>query len=116
MSARRVTSKTQFLRRQHCIRASYYGGGTSRVVFFRKEDLLQDQSEWESIFKGVLGSPDSNKRQLDGMGGGISSPSKICVIGLSNRPDVDVDYTFVQVGVETGEEGFFWECIRLRQD
>jgi 2-methylaconitate cis-trans-isomerase PrpF len=47
-----------------------------------------------------MGSPDRNGRQLDGMGGGISSLSKICVIGPPTRADADVDYTFVQVGIQ----------------
>ena len=34
------------------------------------------------------------------MGGGISSLSKVCVISASTRPDADIDYTFIQVGVE----------------
>jgi hypothetical protein len=34
------------------------------------------------------------------MGGGISSLSKICVIGPPSRADADVDYTFVQIGVQ----------------
>ena len=40
----------------------------------------------------------SNGRQLDGMGGGLSSLSKVCVIGKSSRDSgADVDYTFVSV-------------------
>ncbi len=33
------------------------------------------------------------------MGGGISSLSKVCVIGPPSRPDADIDYTFIQVMV-----------------
>jgi len=49
-----------------------------------------------------MGSPDSFGRQLNGMGSGISSTSKVCVIEKSSRPGVDVDYTFVQVGIKDG--------------
>ena len=49
-----------------------------------------------------MGSPDPYGRQLNGMGGGISSTSKICVIGPSERDDADVDFTFVQVGIRDG--------------
>jgi 2-methylaconitate cis-trans-isomerase PrpF len=49
-----------------------------------------------------MGSPDSYGRQLNGMGGGISSTSKICVISRSERDDADVDFTFVQVGIRDG--------------
>jgi 2-methylaconitate cis-trans-isomerase PrpF len=74
-------------------------GGTSKAVMFRRDDLPADRSDWDPIFLEVMGSPDPNGRQLDGMGGGISSLSKICIIGPPSRPDADVDYTFAQIGV-----------------
>ncbi|MBD0274641.1 MAG: PrpF family protein, partial [Acetobacteraceae bacterium] len=43
---------------------------------------------------------DSYGRQLDGMGGGISSLSKAVVIGPPTHPEADVDYTFAQVSVD----------------
>lgn len=81
------------------LRAVFMRGGTSKAVMFRREDLPADPKAWDAIFLEVMGSPDPNGRQLDGMGGGISSLSKICVVGRSSRPDADVDYTFVQIGV-----------------
>ena len=56
-------------------------GGTSKAVMFRAADLPAERELWRPIFLGAIGSPDPNGRQLDGMGGGISSLSKICVIG-----------------------------------
>lgn len=47
-----------------------------------------------------MGSPDPNGRQLDGMGGGYSSVSKIAIVGPSSRDDADVEYTFGQVLVD----------------
>ncbi len=44
--------------------------------------------------------PDPYGRQLNGMGGGISSLSKAVIIGPSTRPDADVDYTFIQLAVD----------------
>ncbi len=81
------------------LRAVFMRGGTSRAVMFRQDDLPADRAGWDPIFLQVIGSPDPNGRQLDGMGGGISSLSKVCVIGPSSRPDADVDYTFAQVSV-----------------
>jgi len=81
------------------LRAVFMRGGTSKAVMFRRDDLPQDRKAWDPIFLEVMGSPDPNGRQLDGMGGGISSLSKICVIGKPSRPDADVDYTFAQIGV-----------------
>ncbi len=34
------------------------------------------------------------------MGGGVSSLSKICIIGPPSRPDADVDYTFAQISIK----------------
>jgi 2-methylaconitate isomerase len=79
--------------------AVFMRGGTSKAVMFRKDDLPENPRDWDPIFLQVMGSPDPNGRQLDGMGGGISSLSKICIIGRSSRPDADVDYTFAQIGV-----------------
>ena len=79
--------------RQIKLRAVFMRGGTSKAVMFRREDLPRDQALWAAIFLGVIGSPDPNGRQLDGMGGGVSSLSKVCVIGPPSRPDADVDYT-----------------------
>jgi len=47
----------------------------------------------------ALGSPDPYERQLDGLGGGLSSLSKAVIIGASDRDDADIDYTFAQVSV-----------------
>jgi 2-methylaconitate cis-trans-isomerase PrpF len=89
---------------QTALRAVYVRGGTSRALIFHQADLPPAQpphacAAWAPIFLSALGSPDPGGRQLDGLGGGISSLSKIAVVGPPTRPDADVDYTFVQVGV-----------------
>lgn len=72
-------------------------GGTSKAVFFHQEDLPADENEWPEIFMKVMGTPDV--KQIDGMGGTVSSTSKIAVIKKSDRPGIDVDYTFRQVDI-----------------
>lgn len=57
-----------------------------------------------------MGSPDPYARQLNGMGSGISSTSKICVISPSSRSDADVDFTFVQVGIRDGKLDYAGNC------
>ena len=47
-----------------------------------------------------LRQPRPHGRQLDGMGGGISSLSKVVAVSPSARPGVDIDYLFGQVAVE----------------
>ncbi len=80
--------------------AVFMRGGTSNAVVFKAADLPDDRSLWDPIFLGIMGSPDPNGRQLDGMGGGISSLSKVCVVGPPSRDDADVDYTFAQIPVD----------------
>ena len=75
----------------------YMRGGTSKAVFFHKEDLPADESEWKDIFLKVMGTPDV--KQIDGMGGTVSSTSKVAVISKSDRPGIDVDYHFFQVDI-----------------
>lgn len=57
-----------------------------------------------------MGSPDSHGRQLNGMGSGVSSTSKVCVVTPSQQGDADVDYTFVQVDIRTGDLDFAGNC------
>nr|MCU0952332.1 hypothetical protein [Burkholderiaceae bacterium] len=58
----------------------------------------------------AMGSPDPHGRQLDGMGGGLSSVSKVCVIGAPSRADADVDYTFAQVLVNEARVDYAGNC------
>ena len=86
---------------QKWIKATYYRGGTSKGVFFQKKDLpTQNEKELSDIFLKVIGSPDPNGRQLNGMGGGVSSVSKCVIISPSERDDADVDYNFIQIAVD----------------
>lgn len=84
--------------------ASFIRGGTSKGVFLRRDNLPKDISEWKPILLGIMGSPDPGYgRQLNGMGGGVSSLSKVCVVGAASpelrEQGVEVDYTFVQVSL-----------------
>ena len=92
------------------IPAVFMRGGTSKAVMFHRRDLPPDRDDWVPIFLAVTGSPDPNGRQLDGMGGGVSSLSKICVIGPSTREDADIDYTFAQVAVKDAKVDFSGNC------
>ncbi|PRP82936.1 hypothetical protein PROFUN_06713 [Planoprotostelium fungivorum] len=92
------------------IPAAYYRGGTSRALMFESQHLPPSRDDWGPILLSAMGSPDPNGRQLNGMGCGISSLSKVCVIGPPTRSDADVDYTFVGVGIERGEIDFSTNC------
>ena len=96
--------------RQVKLRAVFMRGGTSNAIVFRAQDLPQDRARWPAIFLAAIGSPDPNGRQLDGMGGGVSSLSKVCVVGPPSRPDADVDYTFAQVAVADAVVDYSANC------
>lgn len=112
LSARisQLSSEKRCMHKQRSLPAAYYRGGTSRAVFFKQDDLPKDKAHWDSIFRGVIGSPDPYGRQLDGLGGGISSLSKVCVVGKSTHRDADVDYTFVSLGVENTDVDYSSNC------
>ena len=90
--------------------AVFMRGGTSNAVVFHANDLPRDRAQWDEIFLAAIGSPDPYGRQLDGMGGGVSSVSKVCVVGPSTRPDADIDYTFAQVQVKKAEVDYSANC------
>ena len=52
------------------------------------------------ILLRVIGSPDPYEKQIDGMGAGTSSTSKLVTVGPSSRPDCDVDYLFGAASIE----------------
>ena len=86
---------------QKWIKATYYRGGTSKGVFFQKKDLpTSNQNKLNELFLKVIGSPDTNQRQLNGMGGGVSSVSKCVIISPSERDDADIDYNFIQIAID----------------
>ncbi|MCH7888850.1 MAG: PrpF family protein [Proteobacteria bacterium] len=92
------------------LRAVFMRGGTSNAIVFRAQDLPRERARWDAIFLAAIGSPDPNGRQLDGMGGGVSSLSKVCVVGPPSRPDADVDYTFAQVAVADAVVDYSANC------
>jgi 2-methylaconitate isomerase len=94
----------------HSLRAVFMRGGTSKALMFHRRDLPARQEDWARIFLSATGTPDPNGRQLDGMGGGVSSLSKVCVIGPPTHPEADVDYTFAQVGVENASVDYGANC------
>ena len=98
---------------QKRVPAIFMRGGSSKGVFFHSSDLPEDKNKWNEIFLSVLGSPDPYGRQLNGMGGGISSLSKAVVIGPPTRPDADVDYTFAQISVQNSVVDYSSNCGNL---
>ena len=80
------------------VRCMLMRGGTSKGAYFLAEDLPQDPAERDDVLLRIMGSPDA--RQIDGIGGAHPLTSKVAVISPSDRADADIDYLFLQVGVE----------------
>ncbi|KAL5504348.1 hypothetical protein ACEPAH_8422 [Sanghuangporus vaninii] len=98
--------------------ATFLRGGTSKGIYIRQEHLPSDRAEWAPIFLGIMGSPDpEHGRQLNGMGGGVSSLSKICVVGpptdALRAQGIDVEYTFCQVGIRDANLDYTGNCGNL---
>lgn len=91
-------------------RAAFVRGGTSKAIVFQSKDLPPDRTAWDDIFLRAMGAPDPYGRQLNGMGGGVSSLSKVCVVGPPSVADADVDYTFAQVQIHEAVVDYKGNC------
>lgn len=89
-------------------RTVFMRGGTSKGCMFRKEDLPADRSEWNSIFLQAMGDPDP--KQIDGLGGTVSSNNKVVVVWKSDEPGIDVEYLVGQVIVGKSQVDFKSNC------
>lgn len=91
------TFKTVFMR-----------GGTSKGCMFCREDLPENREEWDSIFLQAMGDPDP--KQIDGMGGTVSSNNKIVIVWKSEEPGIDVEYLVGQVIVGKSQVDYKSNC------
>ena len=99
------------------IPATYIRGGTSKVVFFRLQDLpaaCQVPGEArDKLFMRVIGSPDPYAAHIDGMGGATSSTSKCVILSKASVPDHDVDYLYGQVAIDKAFVDWSGNCGNL---
>jgi len=86
-----------------CLPATYMRGGTSKGVFLLAASLpaaaRADPALRDRLLLRMLGSPDPYGAQIDGLGGGTSSTSKVVLVERSARPGHDVDYLFGAVAI-----------------
>ena len=90
-------------------------GGTSKGCMFLRDDLPENQAEWDEIFLQVMGCPDP--KQIDGMGGTVSSNNKIVIVWKSEEEGIDVEYLVGQVivGKEQVDLRFVEQLIHSEQ-
>jgi 4-oxalomesaconate tautomerase len=80
------------------VRCTMLRGGTSRGLYFEPQDLPADPAERNDLLLRLMGTPDP--RQIDGLGGSTTLTSKVAVVSPSDDPEIDVDYLFLQLGVD----------------
>ncbi|WP_233617711.1 4-oxalomesaconate tautomerase [Actinomadura sp. WAC 06369] len=80
------------------VRCMLMRGGTSKGAYFRADDLPSDPAERDGLLLRLMGAPDP--RQIDGIGGAHPLTSKVAVVSPSADPAADVDYLFLQIGVD----------------
>jgi hypothetical protein len=95
---------------QKRIPAVYMRGGTSKGVFFHAADLPPDPSIRDAVILAAYGSPDPDRRQVDGVGGAVSTTSKVAIISPSESADYDVVYNFGQVSIDRPIVDFKGNC------
>ena len=83
-------------------------GGTSKCVVVRHNDVPVDAVARDRFLLRLMGSPDP--RQIDGLGGAVSTASKVVMVRPSTMPDVDVEYTFAQVSVQEAKVDLRGNC------
>ncbi|WP_328499095.1 4-oxalomesaconate tautomerase [Streptomyces sp. NBC_00414] len=86
-------------------------GGTSKGAYFLAGDLPAEPAPRDALLLRIMGSPDP--RQIDGLGGAHPLTSKVAVVSASADPAADVDYLFLQVGVDKPEVSDRQNCGNL---
>ncbi|MBW2408824.1 MAG: 3-methylitaconate isomerase [Deltaproteobacteria bacterium] len=95
---------------QNRIPAVLMRGGTSKGLFFHANHLPADPKVRDAAILAAYGSPDPNRRQIDGIGGAVSTTSKVAIISPSAAPDYDVVYNFGQVSIDRPLVDFKGNC------
>jgi 4-oxalomesaconate tautomerase len=86
-------------------------GGTSKGAFFLAEDVPEDPGERDALLLRIMGTPDP--RQVDGIGGAHPLTSKAAIVSRSEVDGIDVDYLFLQLGVDEAVVGTTQTCGNL---
>jgi 2-methylaconitate cis-trans-isomerase PrpF len=95
---------------QNRIPAVLMRGGTSKGLFFHANHLPLGPKVRDAMILAAYGSPDPNRRQIDGVGGAVSTTSKVAIISPSVSLDYDVVYKFGQVSIDRPLVDFKGNC------
>jgi len=102
---------------QIAVKATYMRGGTSKGTFFKLDDLPErcqtPGQARDSFLLRVVGSPDPYGKQIDGLGNGSSSTSKVVILSKTDVADHDVNYLFGQVAIDKAMIDWSGNCGNL---
>ena len=73
-----------------------------------EEDLPENKEERDQILLKIMGSPD--QRQIDGLGGAVSTTSKVAIISKETAENWDINYTFAQVQIDKPFVSYAGNC------
>ena len=73
-------------------------GGTSKGLYFLASDLPLQPGQRDALLLRIMGS--GHPLQIDGLGGADPLTSKAAIVSASRDDVADVDYLFLQFGVE----------------
>lgn len=93
---------------------SFYRGGTSKGLLWSTCTLAPfSPSVRDALICRAMGSPDPDKRQIDGLGGGISSLSKTAIVG---PPSATLASELAQKGISFKDGIDFADNEQLAKD
>jgi 2-methylaconitate cis-trans-isomerase PrpF len=91
------------------VQATWMRGGTSKGLVFRRDWLeALEETAIDDFLIAALGSPDPT--QVDGLGGGVSTASKVMIVDPAPDEQGRVRYQFAQVAVETAVVDYGGNC------
>ncbi|HVB42823.1 MAG TPA: 4-oxalomesaconate tautomerase [Streptosporangiaceae bacterium] len=80
------------------VRCMLMRGGTSKGLFFLASDLPRSPADRDALLLAIMGS--GHPLQVDGVGGAHPLASKVAIVSRSAGGDADIDYLFLQLGVD----------------
>ncbi len=80
------------------IRCMMMRGGTSKGLYFLAADLPPQPDQRDALLLRIMGS--GHPLQIDGVGGAHPLAAKVAVVSPSAHGDADIDYLFLQLGVD----------------
>jgi 4-oxalomesaconate tautomerase len=88
-----------------------FRGGSSKGLFFKFEDLPNDEALRDQVILAAMeGVGPGDARQIDGLGGGTTLTSKVAIVGRSSEKNIDLDYLFIQVIIGKGKTSTTQTC------